>query len=145
MQRCGAGLLCVFETAEVSILPPNKVGRLTQWRFEEASLDPLLNMTKGLSQNSNRAADHLRSLTAAGPPSGFGLQLLQPDIHTHTHTPSGKTEVLPSHKRAASHAEYIDYLSLPLSLVFMWPESTSMGSTCPFITQFSLPSDARSS
>lgn len=37
---------------------------LTQWRFEEASLNALLNVTQSISQDWHRVADHLRSGTS---------------------------------------------------------------------------------
>lgn len=52
---------CVFDTV-FQTLPnlPRPGERLTQRSFEEASLDAVLDVNKGLSQNPDRAADHLR-------------------------------------------------------------------------------------
>lgn len=59
---------------------------LTQRRLEEASLDALLNVTKGLSQGPHAAADHLRSPTATAGGHSIRPELLQPECApTDTH------------------------------------------------------------
>lgn len=53
----------VFRLMETLEITPCLEG-LTQWRFEEASLNALLNVTQSISQDLHRAADHLRSATS---------------------------------------------------------------------------------
>lgn len=63
---------------------PGLERRLTQRSFKEAPLNALLDVNEGLSQDPYRAADHLRSPTAAARGHAVQLQLLQPGTNTHT-------------------------------------------------------------
>lgn len=95
-------LYCVLWSVPAEILyTPGE--RLTQRGFEKAPLDALLDVNEGLSQDSYRAADHLRSPAAAARRRTITLQLLQPGTHRTLNTRSSTVRRRP---RAAVSGTY---------------------------------------